>query len=236
MADTLVTHFFCRFGVPIELHSDQGRNFESRLMQGVLERLRVNKTRTPLHPPSHGMVERYVHTIKEHLRKVVSTHQRDWDERLPIFLLAYRASTHETTRVTPANMVFGRELRLPCNLMFGAPPDQEQSRMDYTADLVERLHNIHHFARQHLRIASDRMKARYDQLANSAGYQEGNSVWLYHPTRKRGKSPKLQTCWEGPYNIITRINDILDSAASQGKNDGRPSGQTGAVPGATRDE
>jgi len=147
VADALVTHFFCRFGVPIELHSDQGRDFESRLMQEVLERLGVNKTRTtPLHPKSDGMVERYVKTIEEHLRKVVSTHQRDWDERLPIFLLAYRASTHETTGVTPASMVFGRELRLPRNLMFGAPPDKEQSRTDYTPDLVERLHDIHHFA------------------------------------------------------------------------------------------
>jgi hypothetical protein len=37
------------------------------------------------------MVERYEKLIEEHLRKVVSTHQRDWDERLSIFLLAYRA-------------------------------------------------------------------------------------------------------------------------------------------------
>jgi hypothetical protein len=36
-ADALVTNFFCRFGVPRELHSDQGRNFESRLMQEILE-------------------------------------------------------------------------------------------------------------------------------------------------------------------------------------------------------
>jgi transposase InsO family protein len=50
VAEALVTNFFCRFGVPRELHSDQGRNFESRLMQEVLERLGVNKTRTtPLH-------------------------------------------------------------------------------------------------------------------------------------------------------------------------------------------
>jgi hypothetical protein len=77
-------------------------------MQEVLQRLGVGKTRTtPLHPQSDGMAERYVKTIEEHLRKVVSTHQRNWDERLPIFLLAYRASTHDTTGMTPANMVFG---------------------------------------------------------------------------------------------------------------------------------
>jgi hypothetical protein len=87
------------------------------------------------------MVERYVKTIEEYMRKVVSTHQRDWDERLPIFMLAYRASTHDTTGMPPANMVFGRERRLPCDLLFGAPPDKEQSTTDYIADLVERLHD-----------------------------------------------------------------------------------------------
>jgi hypothetical protein len=155
------------------------------------------------------MVERYVKTIEEHLRKVVSSNQRDWDERIPIFLLAYRASTHETTGVTPANLVFGRELRLPCDLMFGAPPDKGQSVMAYAAELAERLRDTHMFARQHLQVASDRMKARYDQLANSADFQERDRVWLYRPIRKRGKSPKLQTCWEGPYTVITRINDVV---------------------------
>jgi hypothetical protein len=53
------------------------------------------------------------------------------------------------------------------------------------------------------------MRARYDQLANSAGFQEGYKLWLYHPTRKRGKSPKLQASWEGLYIIITRINDVI---------------------------
>ena len=115
VANILVSNFFCHVGVPMELHSDQGwtRDFESRLVWEVLDRLGVHKTRTiPLHPQSDGMVEWYMKTVEEHLRKVVSIHQWDWDERLLIFLLAYRASTHETTGVTPANMVFGRELRL----------------------------------------------------------------------------------------------------------------------------
>jgi hypothetical protein len=96
-------------------------------------------------------------------------------------------------------MVFGRELRLPCDLLFGAPPDKEQSTTDYVADLVERLHD------RHLRVASDRMKVRYDRLANLAGFQEGDRVWLYRRTRTRGRSPKLQSAWEGPYKVITRI-------------------------------
>jgi hypothetical protein len=71
------------------------------------------------------MVERYIKAIEEHLRKVVASHQTDWDERLPLFLLAYRASTHDTTGLTPASLVFGRELRLPCDLLFGVSPDKE---------------------------------------------------------------------------------------------------------------
>jgi hypothetical protein len=39
IAEALVTNFFCRFGIPRELHSDQGHNFESRLLQETLERI-----------------------------------------------------------------------------------------------------------------------------------------------------------------------------------------------------
>jgi hypothetical protein len=63
---------------------------------------------------------------------------------------------------------------------------------EHVANLVAHIHDIHDYARQHLKIASDRMKTQYDKLANSAGYHEGNRVWLYRPKRKKGNSPKLQ--------------------------------------------
>jgi transposase InsO family protein len=101
IAEALVANFFCRFGIPRDLHSDQGRNFESNLLQEVLQRLRVSKKRiTPLHPQSGDMVESYIKTIEQHLRKVASSQQGDWEEGLPLFLLAYRASTHNTTGLT----------------------------------------------------------------------------------------------------------------------------------------
>jgi transposase InsO family protein len=120
IAEALVAKFFCRFGIPRELHSDQGRNFESHLLQEVLQRLGVGKTRIrPLHPQSDGMVERYIKMIEDHLQKVVASHQRDSDDRLLLFLLAYMASTHDTTGLTPGSLVFGREPRLPWAYYFG---------------------------------------------------------------------------------------------------------------------
>jgi hypothetical protein len=89
-----------------------------------MQRLGISKTQTsPLHLQSDGMVEQYMKTFKEHLRKVISSHQSNWDDRLPPFLLAYRASTHKTKGTTPTSMVLGRELHLSCNLLSEAPPD-----------------------------------------------------------------------------------------------------------------
>ena len=67
VAKVLVNGMICRFGVPLEIHSDQGRNFESALFK-VCRLLGMTKTRTtPLHPQSDGMVEGMNRTIEAQL-------------------------------------------------------------------------------------------------------------------------------------------------------------------------
>jgi hypothetical protein len=155
------------------------------------------------------MVERYIKTLEEHLRKVVASHPRDWNGSLPLVFLVYRASIHDSMGLTPACLLFGRELRLPCDLIFGATPDKKRSTIDHAAELVDHLHDIHDYARQQLNLASDRMKTRYDKLAYCAGYHEGDCVCHYRPTRNKKKLPNLQSSWDCPYNLITRINDLV---------------------------
>jgi hypothetical protein len=68
VVEALVTNFFCHFGVPREPHSDEDRNFETCLIQEVLQRLGVSKMRTTfLQPQSDCMVERYIKTVDDHL-------------------------------------------------------------------------------------------------------------------------------------------------------------------------
>ncbi|GFW76233.1 retrovirus-related Pol polyprotein from transposon 412 [Trichonephila clavipes] len=58
VAEAVVQHWISRYGVPLQLHSDQGRNFVSAVLKGVCELLGIDKTKTtPLHPQSDGMVD-----------------------------------------------------------------------------------------------------------------------------------------------------------------------------------
>jgi hypothetical protein len=128
-----------------------------------LQRLGMSKSPyTPLHSQSDGMFERYIKTAEELLLKVVSSQQRDWHARF-LCPLAYRAFTHDTTCLTPASLVFGIDLRLPCDLLFGEPLDKERPTIDHAANFADHLH-IHNYARQHLKLASNRMKTHYDRL------------------------------------------------------------------------
>lgn len=209
VATKLVNEVFCRFGVPLEIHSDQGRNFESQLFQEVCKIFGIHKTRTtPYHPQSDGMVERFNQTLERHLAKVVDNHQDNWDEYIPLFLLAYRTAVHESTSATPAIANFGRELKLPADLLSGWAPGTPKCISEYVSELREKMVDIYEQLREAGQNSSDRSKTRYDRRANYAGFEEGTSVWLHNPVRKKGKCPKLQASWEGPYEVVTRVNDV----------------------------
>jgi len=202
IAEVFVNQFVSRYGVPLELHTDQGRSFESKLFHKVTELLGIKKTRTTaLHPQSDGQVERQHQTISNYLAKYISENQKNWDRWVPMFLLAYRTSKHETTGMTPAELCFVRDLRLPLDLLKGSPPEscaeESQSFGNFARNLKHKLREIHSEVRERMEVKSSRVKARYDLGVRQVLFQVGQKVWLYNPRRIRGKAPKLQKNWEG---------------------------------------
>ena len=93
-----------------KFNTDQGRNFDSKLIKEMSQLFGIQKTRaTPLHPQPNGQVERQNRTILEYLSKYITNNQQDWDRWVSLYLLAYRSSVHATTGVTPAEMYTGTE-------------------------------------------------------------------------------------------------------------------------------
>ena len=87
-----VNHFFARFGIPFQIFTDRGTNFESNLLKQPCERLQIqpcerlqiHKARTTLFTPSsNGQVERFNRTLMDAVRCFTSRSPTQWDGYVP---------------------------------------------------------------------------------------------------------------------------------------------------------
>ena len=112
MCRVLVEEIFPRYGVPIQVISDQGRKFDNRLVKVVCQVMEADKMPTSSYKFSTNVaVERCHRTLNAMLGDVVCEAQRDWDERVRMAMAAYRASRHEATGYSTNYLMFGREVR-----------------------------------------------------------------------------------------------------------------------------
>ena len=126
---------FARYGIPRQLVSDNGPQFTSAPFAEFLARNGVRHVRVaPYHPSSNGAAERAVQTVKNGLKAAL----RDGgslSQRLQKFLLAYRAAPHAATGRSPAEMMFGRNVRTRLDLLRSDPEEKmrEQQQRQWSA-------------------------------------------------------------------------------------------------------
>ena len=102
--------------------------------------LGIHKTRTStFHPRSDGTVERYKLTIERQLAMFIGQHQSTWDQQLPMLLVSYGSAVHETTGFSPSMLVYGRELTLAVDLMYGRPDEGYAGQSQYVSDMQRHL-------------------------------------------------------------------------------------------------
>lgn len=109
---------FARVGIPREILTDQGSNFMSQLLAEPYKLLHIHSIRTsPYHPQTDGLVERFNQTLKNMLRKVMAKEGKDWDKLLPYLLFAYREVPQASTGFSPFELLYGRAVRGPLDMI-----------------------------------------------------------------------------------------------------------------------
>lgn len=128
-----------------------------------------------------------------------------------MYLLAYRSSKHKTTGATPSEMYLGDNLRLPLDLLRGRLPSEEADNGEgtYVGELKKKLEIVHFLARRRLKLKAGSAKTWYDRRARKILFEPGEKVWLHNPCRVVGRAPKLQSSWEGPYEVLRRLSDVV---------------------------
>ncbi|XP_039757370.1 uncharacterized protein K02A2.6-like [Pararge aegeria] len=120
---------FARFGLPLEVTSDQGPPFSSTEFKNFLMNNGIRQSFSPAyHPSSNGAAENAVKLCKRTIRKAQRDNV-DLDAALQAFLLAYRNSIHCTTGESPAAILQRRALRSRFDLL-----RSERARADRVRD------------------------------------------------------------------------------------------------------
>ncbi len=185
-----VENHFTRHGLPKTLKTDNATNLVSKEMEVFLTEHGVEHKRViPLWPRANGEVERQNRTLLKALR-VAQTEGKDWKKELFKFLIAYRSTPHSTTGVSPAKLMFNREIRtkLP---VFEDYEEEDETQMSEARD------------------TDAQRKQRYSDNANKRAQdshiEEGDKVLL-----KRDKENKLSSFYDpDPFKVLARKGDML---------------------------
>ena len=172
---------YYRTEFPTEILTDQGTVFMSALHKQLCDILEIKCIRTtPYHPESDGMLERW-HASMESMIKKTELDHRDWDKCLKYLLFAYRSTPHSVTGFSPFELIYGRDVRGPLELlkngwMSGELP--ERRLHDWEEQLKERMEVMAQLASTREKAGKVRMKQTYDKKAKSRSFEMGSMVLM----------------------------------------------------------
>ncbi|KAL7647143.1 UNVERIFIED_CONTAM: hypothetical protein RMT77_002401 [Armadillidium vulgare] len=208
VAEALVD-MYSRLGVPEEVLTDLGTQFTSECMKQVSKLLNIKQLSTsPYHPMCNGLVEKFNGTLKKMLRRLCYEQPKRWNRFINPLLFAYREVPQESTGFSPFELLYGRTVRGPIQIIKELWTNEEQqieikNSYQYVFELQEKLEETLKIAINELAKSQNRYKHYYDRNAKDRKFMIGDSVLILLPT----DSNKLLMQWKGPYEVIGKIGE-----------------------------
>lgn len=178
-------HWISRFGVPAQIITDQGRQFESQLFRNLAAicGAKVSHT-TSYHPQSNGKIERQHRTLKG----AIKAHNNiRWTESLPTVLLGLRAAIRTDTNHSIAQMVYGTNIKVPGE--FFDPPTIKMEQETFVSQLQKFMEEL-----KPIRTSS----IKHQRLFVHKDLQSCSHVFVRIDRVKKALEPPYQ----GPYKVV----------------------------------
>jgi transposase InsO family protein len=192
VAQKLFSGWICRYGIPLRITTDQGRQFQSELFSSLSRICGFQHIHTtPYHPNANGLVERLHRQLKAALRCHYNT---SWTDDLPVVMMGLRAAYKEDIDATPAEMVFGQNIRLPGEFLSPAP-STVQSRSTFASTLKAAFHRL--------------APVNTCSHAKTSIFVHKELASATHVFVRRFNKTGMQNPYEGPFRIADRQDKTL---------------------------
>ena len=141
------------------------------------------------------------------LRKFVSRNQKDWDQYLPYLLFAYREVPQETTGFSPFELLFGRRVRGPLDVLkeeWTGDRGTAVPVVTHVVEMRERLAEMTQLVSENAAKSQQKQRRYYNQGAKSRRFEVGDQVLVLLPT----VANRLKLHWTGPYKITRKVGTV----------------------------
>lgn len=210
VAKILCERFFVHYGLPARIHTDQGRDFESKLIHDLLKMLGIRKSRTtPYHPQGDPQPERFNRTLLSMLGTLDPNQKQKWSQSISQLVHAYNCTRNDATGYSPYLLMFGREARLPVDLCFGVRETKgsTETYLQYVAKLRTDLLKAYELATEAADKNHQRNKRAHDKMVKEQVLEEGDRVLLRN-YGVPGKQ-KLKDKWRAmPYKVVGQMPNL----------------------------
>jgi hypothetical protein len=211
-ADVVARAFFerwiCRFSVPKLLMSDQGREFNNKVIDELCLIFGVKKKRTsPYHPETNAQAEVYNKMIIKYMKAQLDNDTTlDWEEHIPALALAYNSHVHSLTRETPFYLTYLHDPRLP---WFNLEKPRAFYTGSYPSEAFSNMQQCFQMVKENLGDAAAVQKAYFNRKTKEKTFAPGNRVMVWHAMLPKNVNPKFYKKWRyakivkmiGPLNV-----------------------------------
>ncbi|GFS70976.1 transposon Ty3-I Gag-Pol polyprotein [Nephila pilipes] len=192
VANTFYTGWISRFGPPLRLTTDQGKQFEASLFDALSKFLGTEKRHTtPYHPAANGQEER----LHRQLKAAIMGHgNAQWTTVLPTILMGFQATWKKDLQATTAEMIYRAPIRLPGEFLCPSKPSADP--VTFVVRLRETMQRLSPPTTQH---------HGHHTIFVSKDLATCSHVFLRTDSLKKG----LQPPYEGPYKVVSRTEKVI---------------------------
>nr|GEV63081.1 reverse transcriptase domain-containing protein [Tanacetum cinerariifolium] len=212
----------CRFGIPGEIVSDNGKQFSDNPFKDWCDNLNIIQRFTSVkYPQSNGLVERANRSLGEGIKSRLGVGNNNWVEELPYVLWAHRTMIKSSHGDTPFSLNYGTEAVIPVEI---GMPTYRIAAVDVVSNDEELRLNLDLLEERHERAAIYEAKAKskmtkyYNAQVHGVTFKPEDFVYRSNDASHAVAGGKLGPKWEGPYEVTEALGGWSIQVAVHGRN------------------
>ncbi|GJT05497.1 reverse transcriptase domain-containing protein [Tanacetum coccineum] len=198
----------CRFGLPGEIISDNGKQFRDNPFKDWCEKLCIQQHFASVkHPQTNGLVERANRSLGEGIKARLGKDNKNWLEEISHVLWAHRTMVKSSNGDTPFSLTYGTEAVIPAEI--GMPTfrtaevnvAENDEALEINLELLEEK-------REQAAIREAKSKRQMEKYYNTKVRMQllASDLCVSVQRSKRVEDTgKLGPKWEGPYEVTEAL-------------------------------